>query len=1506
MIKSLRVRISVLLMLSVSAILAVVGFYGHRQLVDELNRNFTVMQTETVNRIADSTSTPLWEVNSAAIASILRAQLTSGDLLALRVQDSDGKTMAAVARDAQGKIGETKEFAGEEGLVVEKPIVLPDKPNAPIGQLAVRFTRAKLDATIERNAIRLIWQIVAIDLTLILLLLLGMRLVFGPLADLRDALMQLAREDRSDEASQAELPETDDKELAAVARGFNLTLRKIAAAAKRQEMVLAGKAKAGELSQRLQDVADYGEFGQQLLRFMVPWLGADAAAFFVRDEAGLAFKCVAGHGVDPSHCKTFESGQGLIGEAIATGQVVRCQDVPEDLLRIESAMISAIPRVITVVPVNGASGVIAVLECGYLHPPRDQDEVLADALPVITFSLELLISKQATWKELRERTEIEERSRLILGSVSDGIVGMDTNGVVIFANPAASAMLGFKSEEFVGQQMHALVHHHYADGSDFPRTECAMHLTACDGEVRTIDNEVLWRKDGTPIPIEYSTTPIHKDGTLIGTVVVYRDITERKAAAKAIADQRAGLQEILDHSPVGTAFTTQGVFRYTNPEFAKMFDSRAGDLAAKIYASPEDRTRMLEDLQRDGIVRDREMRMVGNGGRLRDFLVTFMPFAHEGEEGVMGWLLDITERKAAAKALEDERARLQGILDKSPISIAITVQGVLRFVNPIVEEKFGFHVGDPAPKVYVHEEQRDALMADLRRDGIVKNREVQMWSVERQPLDMLVTFLPISYQGENGVLAWLLDITERKKAEVEIMQAKELAEQATKTKSEFLANMSHEIRTPMNAIIGMSHLALQTNLDKKQRNYIEKVHRAADNLLGIINDILDFSKIEAGKLSMESVDFQLDEVLDNLANLVGMKAEDKGLELLFNLAPDLPTALIGDPLRLGQVLTNLGNNAVKFTEKGEIVVGAEVIARTQENVELHFWVRDTGIGMTAEQCAKMFQSFSQADASTTRKYGGTGLGLAISRELVDLMNGHIWVESVFGQGSTFHFHAKLGLQQQPSQRRILRADELVGARVLVVDDNAAAREILSTMAKSFGLEVDSAWDGQQALMMIEAADKKQLPYDLVLMDWKMPMMNGIDCVRQFQRDQHQAAPAVIMVTAFGREEAIGSAEQQGVALHSVLTKPITASTLLEAIGEALGKGQPASTHAPGKEDATAQVMQQLAGKRLLVVEDNDMNQELAQELLEKVGIEVVIAGNGQVALDLLAKDRRFDGVLMDCQMPVMDGYTATRQIRSQLVFKHLPIIAMTANAMAGDREKVIAAGMNDHIAKPLNIAQMYATLAHWLKPAAPALAVEESLPGIDRQAGLATSANDAKLYNKMLLKFRDGQRNFAAAFAAAKSDPDAQAPERLAHTLKGTAGNIGAKGVQAAAAELEAACKQAVSPASIDAALAKVCVELVPVLAGLDRIGEPAVAASKTAASPAQTDKLRDRLARLKMLLADSDTEANDVIEELQQLVQGTALAQDIKQLAEAIGNYDFDTALARLARIEPAVAAGA
>ena len=620
-------------------------------------------------------------------------------------------------------------------------------------------------------------------------------------------------------------------------------------------------------------------------------------------------------------------------------------------------------------------------------------------------------------------------------------------------------------------------------------------------------------------------------------------------------------------------------------------------------------------------------------------------------------------------------------------------------------------------------------------------------------------------------------------------QAKEVAEEASRMKSAFLANMSHEIRTPMNAVIGMAYLALRTDLSGKQRDYVEKIHRAAVSLLGIIDDVLDFSKIEAGKLTIETTDFSLHDVLSNVSAVTSQRATEKGLRFEFGIDDDVPVQLRGDPLRLGQVLINLVSNAIKFTPQGKVELRCAVAARDAGGVQLRFEVEDTGIGMTPEQQTRLFQAFSQADDSTTRKYGGSGLGLAISRRLVEMMGGSMTLCSVPGQGTTFGFGLRFGFGAQAAALPPL-PERLRGCRVLVVDDNPAAREILVGMVESFGLPANAAASGAEAMTAIRAA---ATPYDLVLADLGMPEMNGTELACAIRDAGLACPPKVILVTAFGREDALRLAGQAPVA--SVLFKPVDQSLLHDAFVNALSQQAEAPRVMPA-----ARQLPHFDGCRVLLVEDNDVNQQIAREMLAAAGLQVDIAGNGRIAVEklLAGGPHAYQLVLMDIQMPEMGGHAAARRIRMDERFAELPIIAMTAHATADEREACAKSGMQDHISKPIHPEHFYQTLCRWLPPGSSTDAPQSAppavrsasetplaIPGFDTDDAMERMSGDVTLYHHVLEILVPSLAAALDQFNSAIALSDQAGTKSAVHSIRGMAGNVGAKALAESAALLE-------------------------------------------------------------------------------------------------------------------------
>ncbi len=859
--------------------------------------------------------------------------------------------------------------------------------------------------------------------------------------------------------------------------------------------------------------------------------------------------------------------------------------------------------------------------------------------------------------------------------------------------------------------------------------------------------------------------------------------------------------------------------------------------------------------------------------------------------------------------------------------IATNLDGRITIFNSGAERLLGWGsievVGSVTTELFHLKQELEAARAARAAEGVAISGDFQVlvagvrlgahddreWTFARkngtQFRGALLTTPIRSLDGSiSGYLGILQDVSLRSALNAEMRRARELAEEASRMKSDFLANMSHEIRTPMNGIIGMTHLVLNTEMSMRQRDYVKKIQLSGQHLLRIINDILDISKIEAGKLSIEQADFELETTLASVVNLIGEKAAEKGLELILDVASDVPVNVVGDSLRLGQVLINYANNALKFTEHGEIDIVVRARETGADSVLLWFAVRDTGIGLSEEQKKRLFTAFSQADASTTRQYGGTGLGLAISKQLATMMGGEVGVDSAPGVGSTFWFTARLGISHK-QKRELLPEPDLRGRRVLVVDDNDNARQVMNEMLRSMSFAVDVVSSGREAVAAVEQADRDNAPYELVFMDWHMPAMNGVDACRRIKDLALAEPPHLMLVTAYGREEVFHQAEDAGI--RDVLIKPLNASTLFEAAMRALQGSAGGDLRQAAELTSTAlQSLAAIAGARILLVEDNEINQEVALDLLRHARLEVDLAENGQVALDRLqANDYAL--VLMDMQMPVMDGVEATRQLRRLPGLAALPVVAMTANAQAADRQRCQEAGMNDFIPKPIEPELLWQTLLKWIAPrhaaaaadsdsdmataavstapAAPAL--DLGVAAIDPGPALRRMLGNTELYFATVRKFCRLQENTGQTMVAALDAGDWVTAQRQAHTLKSVAASIGAGRLAEQAAALEKALAERLPRADADRHIGVIDGQLRELIAALrDKLPAAPEAALPDVAGAAAA------VAELEQLLSESNPEAMACLERNAAALKAIIPAARLAQIETAVNAFDLDDAL--------------
>ncbi len=802
-------------------------------------------------------------------------------------------------------------------------------------------------------------------------------------------------------------------------------------------------------------------------------------------------------------------------------------------------------------------------------------------------------------------------------------------------------------------------------------------------------------------------------------------------------------------------------------------------------------------------------------------------------------------------------------------------------------------------------------------------------SLEKGELDARTQLADMG--GEIGVLSRSFDqmAGALQQRELELTEAKKDADTANRIKSEFLANMSHEIRTPMNAIIGMAYMALKTDLTDKQRNYLSKIYSSGNALLGIINDILDFSKLESGKVNIDHVSFYLDDIFNNISTMSAQSAEDKQIEMLFYISPSVPQHLKGDPLRLNQILTNLVSNAIKFTENGEIMVSCTAMPREEEQapsrIGLQFVVQDTGIGIRPEQLERLFTPFTQADGSITRRYGGTGLGLVITKSLVEMMGGSIKMESSEGKGTKVTF--TVFLEENIGKASRWSAPKLRGMRVLLVDDNETARHVIGSMLSGFSFQVDTTPSASEAFQMIAVADESGTPYSLILLDWRMPNIDGVEAAGYISRQmQLKHQPKLVLITAFGRTEEHIAMSQNGIS--SLIHKPVNPSHLLDAILEVMddasGKNEPVK---PATLELPKTPKDILRGAKVLLAEDNMINQELAVELLQDAGITVTVAGNGQIALDILNSGKQFDAVLMDLQMAVMDGYEATRRIRQNPAFDKLPIIAMTAHAMVDEREACFRVGMNDHISKPIEVEAMFNTLARWITPKIP-LADEQtaapamdssicdletcSIPGMNFKKALARLGNNKKLLTMTIRQFVQSHSADCKLMEEALREGRNKDAMRIAHTLKGLCAAIGAEDLSEKFAALESALggdhvdfhKIMPKITQVGDELTTSTEMLADMLAKQDseacarHRGElpPEPARSRTNAAPAG---VMNTLKTLRALMEDDDASAQSFLSDTIESLRDKLPAAGLRELERLVNQFEFEDALKTLNKIE-------
>jgi len=1017
--------------------------------------------------------------------------------------------------------------------------------------------------------------------------------------------------------------------------------------------------------------------------------------------------------------------------------------------------------------------------------------------------------------EINERRNAEqklaERTAYLNALIENSplaIVTLNQDHRIQMVNPAFEKLFQYQSAEIGGGDLDQLI------ASETAREEAA-RLTRLGMSGQAVHTTARrQRKDGSPVDVEIHGMSLISKGEFIGAFALYQDITERKRVEAELSKLSSAVQQIADNLMITSA---DGAIEYVNPAFEKQTGYAKEEIIGqtpRVLKSGEHNDAFYQMLWKTILSGDVFRAVFINrkkSGELYHEEKTITPL-RDSQGNITHFVSagrDITGRRRAEEALRQAEEKYRTIFENAVVGIfQTTLDGQYLTANPTLACILGYDspqelmatVADLNYQFYVEPDRRAEFLRLMQEQGAVSTFESEIYRKDGSLIWISENARQLhSPDGRAlGFEGTTVDITQRKQAEEELQKAKEAAEAATRSKSEFLANMSHEIRTPMNGILGMTELALDTDLTREQREYLQLVRSSGESLLRVINDILDFSKIEAGKLELETTDFRLNELLGETLKTLAFRAHKKGLELSCHVKPEVPDGLCGDPGRLRQVLVNLVGNAVKFTEEGEVIVRIEMESRSPGRVRLHFAAADTGIGIAPEKQPHILEPFEQADGSMTRRYGGTGLGLSISRKLVEMMGGRLWVESTLGKGSVFHFIADFDLAEAAAGM----PEELVSlknVRVLVADDNATNRRILEETLKSWEMVPELACGGKAALSALEKAWQTKRPFPLVLLDAHMPDLDGFSVVRRIRSKPELAGAVILMLTSDTQKGDLERCRELGIAAH--LVKPVTQSDLLDTILLLLGK-RIAPAAEPESSPSQPQTSRTL---RILLAEDNPVNQQLAVRLLRKRRHTVVVAGNGREAVDHLERSKYsgFDIVLMDVQMPEMNGWEATAAIRAResQFGVHTPIVAMTAHALKGDQERCLAAGMDGYVSKPIRSDILVAEIERCLSATqtSPKTPSSKTLPAnshstvaedplqevLHRQALLDRVEGDRALLAEMVALFFEESPRQLAELQDSLANGDAPAAERAAHKLKGAVGNFAAPAAAAAAEKAE-------------------------------------------------------------------------------------------------------------------------